>query len=471
VYSTNRTAGENYTYDNNGNVLSLQSLNGTVYHSYDGRNSVLSETYVVNPPTPDFTMSSISTLWVAQGSSGTATITLQANPGFAGTITLSTANLPTGATSAFTPGSVSLTPNGIATVALKISASSTVSLGSYTVTATANSGNTSHSVTFTVKVITGTVSFTQSAILAGINGTVRVNLTVNTATSQSVVGSISRTATNSTTHAVLYNDAISVSLSFGTAGTLGFVAEMSNPYWLGYGCTLDLTKANGNPSCSIYRTPDINRDGQINIQDLAYVSAHYNCTQGQSCYDPTADVNADGSINLLDLATVSFYLNYPVLPPGDLTVNKSPASLTLVAGSTGSSTITVTSVNGLAGTVSLSAIVPTVNGLSAFINPPTVSLGSSGTSTLTVSTTTLTPAGTYNVILNASTPGLVRATSLLVTVSSTLPNLSCPSPTATSSASAKSYTYTVGYCYRGEVLDSLTYPDGTTVRYGYDGLG
>ena len=471
VYSTNRTAGENYTYDNNGNVLSLQSLNGTVYYSYDGRNSVLSETYVVNPPTPDFTMSSISTLWVAQGSSGTATITLQANPGFAGTITLSTANLPTGATSAFTPGSVSLTPNGIATVTLRISASSSVPLGSYTVTAIADSGNTPHSVTFTVKVITGTVSFTQSAILAGINGTVRANLTVNTATSQSVVGSISRTATNSTTHAVLYNDAISVSLSFGTAGTLGFVAEMSNPYWLGYGCTLDLTKANGNPSCSLYRTPDINRDGQINIQDLAYVSAHYNCTQGQSCYDPTADVNADGSINLLDLATVSFYLNYPVLPPGDLTVNKSPASLTLVAGSTGSSTITVTSVNGLAGTVSLSAIVPTVNGLSAFINPPTVSLGSSGTSTLTVSTTTLTPAGTYNVILNASTPGLVRATSLLVTVSSTLPNLSCPSPTAISSASGKSYTYTVGYCYRGEVLDSLTYPDGTTVRYGYDGLG
>ncbi|HZY94353.1 MAG TPA: hypothetical protein VFE98_05755 [Candidatus Bathyarchaeia archaeon] len=34
-----------------------------------------------------------------------------------------------------------------------------------------------------------------------------------------------------------------------------------------------------------------------------------------------------------------------------------------------------------------------------------------------------------------------------------------------------SQSYTVNYAYNGEVLDSITYPDGLTVKYSYDGLG
>ncbi len=43
------TERDNYTYDKNGNLLSLASLNATISYSYDARNRVTSETYVVNP--------------------------------------------------------------------------------------------------------------------------------------------------------------------------------------------------------------------------------------------------------------------------------------------------------------------------------------------------------------------------------------------------------------------------------------
>src|SRR5207245_7474512 len=50
-YSCATVASNSYTYDPNGNLLTLQNQNGTVSYTYDSRNRVLAEAYNVNPST------------------------------------------------------------------------------------------------------------------------------------------------------------------------------------------------------------------------------------------------------------------------------------------------------------------------------------------------------------------------------------------------------------------------------------
>ena len=468
-YPNSPGAGDNYTYDMNGNILALQSQNGTVFYSYDSRNRVLSETYAVNPPPADFRISSgSSTVWAAQGSSGSASVSLQANSGFAAIITFSTSGLPSGATPIFIPGSVSLSPNQYSSISFNIATTTGVALGSYTVTLTARSGTQTHSLTFTLRVIASTISYKYTSVQNGINGTIHLNLTVNTFTSQTVTGQIKRTALNSTTLVKLYNDTISPSLTFSTTGTAVFVAEMStSPFWTSFDCSLTLTQSNGNPACGFNRTPDIDHSGIVDISDSTFVSSKFNCQQGQSCYDPRADLDADGSISVVDVNDEDFAFNSQVLLPGDYTISADPPG-SVTAGSQWTPEIYLTGINGFNATITFSISVPSVTGLSAFMTPPSIFLGSTNDSFLIVSTTTFTPAGTYNITVTGGTPGHSHPVILSLQVNATL---SCPAKSSITNPSGGSYTYVVGYCYRGEVLDSQIYPDGNVVGYTYDGLG
>lgn len=51
-------------------------------------------------------------------------------------------------------------------------------------------------------------------------------------------------------------------------------------------------------------TGDVNRDGRINLLDLATLLSSLGLCSGQPQFAPTADLNADGCINLPDLATL-----------------------------------------------------------------------------------------------------------------------------------------------------------------------
>ncbi len=125
----------------------------------------------------------------------------------------------------------------------------------------------------------------------------------------------------------------------------------------------------------------------------------------------------------------------------------------------------------------MSAGYPSIQGLSVSISPSSILLGTSATSTVSITTTSLTPSGTYNITVTGdsvptgSAPGMVRIASLMVTVNNALPNVECPASSAITNPSGGSYTYVVGYCYQGELLSSTIYPDGTVVTNGYDGLG
>ena len=104
----------------------------------------------------------------------------------------------------------------------------------------------------------------------------------------------------------------------------------------------------------------------------------------------------------------------------DFSVSANPSTLSIPAGSFGTSQIALNS-NGFSGTVSLSsAVVPSTATITATLKPTSVPLtpGGSGTSTLNVTTTPFTPLGTYSVNVTGTSGALSHSTQVTVTVTS-----------------------------------------------------
>jgi len=112
----------------------------------------------------------------------------------------------------------------------------------------------------------------------------------------------------------------------------------------------------------------------------------------------------------------------PPPSPPDFSLGASPNSLTFVIGSSGTSTITLTSISGLAGMASLSASVSSSDLIliwpTASVSPSSVTLTANGTatSTLSISTSLLTTPGTYTVTVSATVGSITHSTSVLVKV-------------------------------------------------------
>jgi uncharacterized membrane protein len=131
----------------------------------------------------------------------------------------------------------------------------------------------------------------------------------------------------------------------------------------------------------------------------------------------TVTVNgASGSTT--NMTTVAVTVTIP-----DFSINSSPASLGVIQGSaSNSSTISLTSLNGFSGTITLTSKV-SHPGLIVSFNPASVpvSSGGSGTSTMTVSTSS-TPPGFYTATVNGTSGSKVKTITVDVTV--TIPDFS-----------------------------------------------
>ena len=114
-------------------------------------------------------------------------------------------------------------------------------------------------------------------------------------------------------------------------------------------------------------------------------------------------------------------------PPPDFSMSVSPTSMTIPAGSSGTATLTLSSLYSFAGqvnlsgtiapsdtTASLSLVEPTVS-----FSPASVALGANGTgsSTMTVSSSLLTTPGTYTVTVTGTSGTISHSTTVTVTVS------------------------------------------------------
>ncbi len=128
---------------------------------------------------PNFSLSaSPSSLTVAQGSSGSSTVTVTPSGGFTGSVTLSTSALPSGVTASF--GTNPTTGSSVVT----FTASSTATTGTSSVTITGTSGTLSHttSISLTVNGV-ATPNFSLSAspsslsVTRGSNGSSTITVT------------------------------------------------------------------------------------------------------------------------------------------------------------------------------------------------------------------------------------------------------------------------------------------------------
>ncbi len=131
------------------------------------------------------------------------------------------------------------------------------------------------------------------------------------------------------------------------------------------------------------------------------------CNAGPG-YDEVTGVGSPQSNNLVPYLTPT--------PTPDFTISSNPSSLTVNAGgSAGSSTITISSINGFSGTVNLAVSSPSV--LTVTLSTPSVSVSSTspGSSTLTISAAS-NAGGTYSVTVTGTSGALTHSTTVTVTV-------------------------------------------------------
>src|SRR6266576_395505 len=242
--------------------------------------------------TADFGLTALpSSLTVAQGASGTSTITVAALSGFTGSVGLSVSGMPSGVTATFSPTSTT------GTSTLTLAASSTATIGTSTVTITGTSGTLSH--------------------------TTMVSLTVNAAPNFSLSALPS-----------------SLTVTQGASGTSTITVAALNGFTGSVGLA-----ASGMPSGVTATFSPTSTTGASTLTLAA----------GSTATPRTSTVTITGTSGTLShTTTVSLTVNAPA-PAPNFGLSALPSSLTMTQGASGSSTITVAPLNGFTGSVGLAA--------------------------------------------------------------------------------------------------------------------
>jgi len=58
---------------------------------------------------------------------------------------------------------------------------------------------------------------------------------------------------------------------------------------------------------TLYKSPDLNNDGVVNIVDVATVAFSFGATPTSSNWNAAADLDNNGVVNILDVALDAFY--------------------------------------------------------------------------------------------------------------------------------------------------------------------
>jgi uncharacterized membrane protein len=370
-----------------------------------------------------YTVTGGQALAVPAGSTLTSSITLSSVNGFTGNLSLAATVSPqaAGLTVSLSPATVSVNPGTSVTSTITASTTSATPKGLYVITATGSSGPTVQTLQVTLAVTPIAITVNSVNDFTGVRVTTAGSLSIDSPSNTFTVSGMSSVqAKNGTTGSTLFSKTYVVSklaLHDMSPGTLNWKYLLNialNPR-LSSNVGLTLTMSNLSSTVSVTRNLDINQDGLVDQPDLNIIQAAFDCTIGQSCYDPRADIDADGRVDVVDSATVAFHwMEVDFIPNYDILMT--PVNLILAPGASGTATVTVTSINGFAGTVSLDGVV-SPSGITVALSPSSLSLAvnSSASSTLSVSTTGASP-GFYSVNITGINGPLSHSTILTVGV-------------------------------------------------------
>ncbi len=133
----------------------------------------------------------------------------------------------------------------------------------------------------------------------------------------------------------------------------------------------------------------------------------------------TYTINIDGTSERLNHNVTSILRVVPP-PAPDFSTSASPSTMNVTRGSATSSTVTLTSVGGFAGTVNLSMSISPSSGSSPTLtlNPSRVTLlsGGTGNAILTINTTGTTSRGVYTIVVLGVSGALANSVSMTLTV-------------------------------------------------------
>jgi hypothetical protein len=329
----------------------------------------------INPAAPpDFSVSaSPSSRTIAQGGTATYTVTVQSANGFNSAVSLTALNLPGNQVlpgTGFSPQTITPPANGSTTSTFSFVSNTSTPTGNFTITVQGQSGGLTRSTTVSLTVTPPpdfTVSASPSSNTITQGGTASYTITV-----QSLNGfnsGVSLTALNLPGNQVLPGTGFSPQTvtppsNSSTTSTFSFVSNTSTP------------------------------TGTFTIT-----------VQGQSG-------------GLARTTTVSLTVNPAPVP--DFSISAAPGSRTISQGGTTTYTITVTSANGFNGTVSLAALNLPGNVVLAGtgFSPQTVTVASGGSasSTFTYVSNSTVPTGTFTLTMQGSGGGLIRSTTVSLTV-------------------------------------------------------
>src|SRR5207247_7472153 len=203
--------------------------------------------------------------------------------------------------------------------------------------------------------------------------------------------------------------------------------------------TLSITTNSTGLSCSLSATTISGGSGSSTLSCTGSAAANYLATV----------IGTSGALSSQTRVT------YHVTPAPDFSLSASPTSLSILQGSSGKSTITVTSLNSFTGTVTMAASVSPM-GPTTSLSPSTITLTSNGAGSSTLNVTSANAAtGTFRVNVTATSGTLSH--SIIVTVTIT-------SATSSSYALVVSYEGYVYKLYSNKTLVRIAHPVTTQLR-------
>ena len=438
--------------------LSITTLATTPLGSYPltitGTDGVLTHTASVTLviTKPDFFLAaSPASQTVVVGNTANYTATVSALNGYTGTVSFSVSGLPAGASSTFTPPSV--TGSGSSGLAITTIAGTTPS-GSYPLVITATDGVLTHSASVTLVVVNFSISATPPSVtvLQGKSATYSVSLT----TASGYVGTVNFSASGlpASTTAVFSPTSLTAS---GTS-TLTISTSSASPVTPPGTYPLTISASDGVSTQTTQVTLVVNAIADFSVS-VSPTSQTVN--QGQNIgYGVTVSAAGGftGSVNLSITglpagATATFSPaslqgsglsslaivqgantpagSYPltitassgplvhsatatlvIVAASDFTISAPPA-ISIKRNSSGSETVTISAVNGFAGTVNL-AVSGLPSLVTAAFKPATVS--GSGTSTLTFTVDHRAQQGSTQITVTGSSGLLTHTTSVTLSI-------------------------------------------------------